>query len=103
MEDETYFSMTAEKIEEWEQKLKAAKNLTKREKKMYMNRISAQKSRLKKKSETQGLQAENDALRAELDEMKKKIDTQLCGNCREVMLNGGSCKRVKHSSSGSGF
>jgi hypothetical protein len=43
--------MTNDKIQEWEDMLHNSKNLSKKEKKILRNRISAQKSRNKKKEE----------------------------------------------------
>jgi len=43
--------MTNDKIQEWEELLQNSKNLSKKEKKILRNRISAQKSRNKKKEE----------------------------------------------------
>lgn len=51
IEDEEYYAITNDKIQEWEHILQTSKNLSKKDKKILRNRISAQKSRNKKKEE----------------------------------------------------
>ncbi len=54
IDDYEYFSITNEKITEWEVLIESGK-LSSQEKKILKNRISAQKSRMKKKEEIGGL------------------------------------------------
>jgi hypothetical protein len=62
MEDDDYYLATNDKIQEWEEMLKQ-KGLSKKEKKAIRNRISAQRSRNKKKEEQLTMQQQIDALR----------------------------------------
>lgn len=51
LEDEQYYAISNDKIQEWENLLQNSSHLSKKEKKILRNRISAQKSRNKKKEE----------------------------------------------------
>lgn len=54
MKDDEYFNISMEKINEWENLISTG-TLTANERKVLRNRISAQKSRNKKKEELGGL------------------------------------------------
>ena len=79
IQDDKYYAISQDKIQEWEYILENAKNLSKREKKIIKNRISAQKSRNKKKEEMNGKLGH---LRDKYTDIYEGLDDTLCLECK---------------------
>lgn len=86
IEDEQYYAMTNDKIQEWEYILQNSKNLSKKEKKILRNRISAQKSRNKKKEEFGSLNSQIDVLRARYRQLFEILEENTCDCCKENII-----------------
>ncbi|CDW76724.1 UNKNOWN [Stylonychia lemnae] len=98
IEDEQYYAMTNDKIQEWEYILQNSKNLSKKDKKILRNRISAQKSRNKKKEEFGNLNTQIDVLRARYRQLFDILEENTCDACKENIVNclqQGQTKRQK--------
>ena len=98
LEDDQYYAISNDKIYEWEQMLSNTKNLSKKDKKILRNRISAQKSRNKKKEEFGVLNQQIEILRQKYQDLHDVMDRTLCPHCKEqlaINLTIGSAKRQK--------
>lgn len=98
IEDDQYYAMTNDKIQEWEYILQNSKNLSKKEKKILRNRISAQKSRNKKKEEFGQLNNKIDQLKDRYKQLFEILDEQMCDACKSnviASMEGQGLKRQK--------
>ncbi len=74
LEDDQYYAISNDKINEWEYMLANSKNLSKKDKKILRNRISAQKSRNKKKEEFGILNQQIEILRQKYQDLHDVMD-----------------------------
>lgn len=98
LEDEQYYAISNDKIQEWEHELQTSKTLSKKEKKILRNRISAQKSRNKKKEEFTILNTQIEILTKKYQELYDVMDNTLCTSCKDNLANNlavASLKRQK--------
>ena len=85
--------MTNDKIQEWEHMLQNSKTLSKKDKKILRNRISAQKSRNKKKEEFGQLSSKIDTLQGTYEEKLEActhifevLEDNLCLTCKDKVI-----------------
>eukprot|EP00347_Sterkiella_histriomuscorum_P016214 403354052 len=100
IEDDQYYAITNDKIQEWEHILQNQKNLSKKDKKILRNRISAQKSRNKKKEEFGSLNSQIDLLKDRYRQLFEILEDNTCAECKENIINclqNGQSKRQKLS------
>lgn len=98
LEDDQYYSISNEKIQEWENLLQNSQNLSKKDKKILRNRISAQKSRNKKKEEFGVLTSQIEILTNKYQDLYEVIDCTLCSKCKDqlaINLSQAQMKRQK--------
>lgn len=75
--------------------LQNSKTLSKKDKKILRNRISAQKSRNKKKEEFGHLSSQIDALKNKYQDLFEVLDETMCEQCKKSLMDTLSQYHVK--------